>query len=86
MTGYLAPHPVHNEDFAHVEFLLELLGSDGHRVEEAETPVDKQEGHMCLSAYHQRINIKQPPYGLLEHLKQVMWVLIEHRFGESQHG
>ena len=35
-------HPVHNEDLVDVEFLLELLGGDGHRVEETETPVDKQ--------------------------------------------
>ena len=35
-------HPVHDEDLVDVEFLLELLGGDGHRVEETETPVDKQ--------------------------------------------
>ncbi len=35
-------HPVHNEDLADVEFVLELLCSDGHRVEETEAPVDKQ--------------------------------------------
>lgn len=38
------PHPVHNEDLADIEFVLELLGSDGYRVEETEAPVDKQKG------------------------------------------
>lgn len=32
-------HPVHDEDLADVEPLLELLGGDGHRVEETEAPV-----------------------------------------------
>lgn len=38
----VGPHPVHDEDLADVEFVLELLGGDGHRVEETEAPVDKQ--------------------------------------------
>lgn len=33
-----APYPVHNEDLADAELLLELFGGDGHRVEVAETP------------------------------------------------
>lgn len=36
------PHPVHDEDFADVEFVLKLPGSNGHRVEETVAPVDKQ--------------------------------------------
>ena len=61
----VGPHPVHNEDLADVEFVLELLGSDGHRVEETEAPVDKQKGgsHMCLSGHLQQINITESPYG-----------------------
>lgn len=34
-------HPVHNEDLADAEFVLELLGCDGHGVEEAETPLER---------------------------------------------
>lgn len=34
-------HPVHDEDLADIEPLLELLGGDGHRVEETEAPVEK---------------------------------------------
>lgn len=55
-TGHaVGPHPVHDEDLADVEFVLELLGGDGHGVEETEAPVDKQTGrknsHMCLSGH-----------------------------------
>lgn len=35
----LVAHPVHDEDPG-VEFALELFGSDGHRVEETEAPMD----------------------------------------------
>lgn len=49
----VGPHPVHNEDLADAEFLLELLGSDGHRVEETEAPVDKQTGRVAATClYH----------------------------------
>lgn len=37
-------YPVHDEDLAYVEFVLELLGSNGHGVEETEAPVDKRAG------------------------------------------
>lgn len=40
----VGPYPVHDEDLADVEFVLKLLCSDSHRVEEAEAPVDKQTG------------------------------------------
>ena len=39
----MSPYPVYNEDLADVEFALELLGSNGHRVKITEAPVDKQE-------------------------------------------
>lgn len=38
----LGPHPVHDEYLADIKLVLKLLGSDGHRVEETETPMDKQ--------------------------------------------
>ena len=38
----VSPYPVHDEDLADVEFVLKLLGSDGHGVEETKAPVDKQ--------------------------------------------
>lgn len=46
-----SPHPVQDEDLADVELLLELLGSNGHRVEETEAPVDKwkaRKGATCV--------------------------------------
>lgn len=36
-----ASHPVHNEDLAHSEFLLQQFGGDGDRVEETKAPVHK---------------------------------------------
>lgn len=33
-----ASHPVHDEDLADAELVLQLLGCDGHRVEVTETP------------------------------------------------
>lgn len=45
------PHPVQDEDLADVELMLKLLGSDGHRVEETEAPVDKwkaRKGATCV--------------------------------------
>lgn len=49
------PHPVHDEDLADVELVLELLRGNGHRVEETEAPVVKNsetERRMC-STEHQ---------------------------------
>lgn len=51
----VGPHPVHNEDLADVEFVLELLGSDGHRIEETEAPVDKQTGRKAATCVYQDI-------------------------------
>lgn len=36
-------HPVNDEDFTGTEFLLELLSSDRHRVEETKTPKRQKE-------------------------------------------
>lgn len=49
------PHPVHDEDLADVELVLELLGSDGHRVEETEAPVDKQTGREAATCFYHDI-------------------------------
>ncbi len=49
----VGPHPVHDEDLADVEFVLELLGSDGHRVEETEAPVEKQAGRKAATCVYQ---------------------------------
>lgn len=38
----VGPHPVHDENLANIEFVLKLPGSDGHRVEETEAPMDKK--------------------------------------------
>lgn len=58
-TGHaVGPHPVHDEDLADVEFVLELLGSDGHRVEETEAPVDKQRGRKAAACVYQDIRTK----------------------------
>jgi len=54
----VGPHPVHDEDLADVEFVLELLGSDGHRVEETEAPVDKQTGTKAATCVYQDIFTK----------------------------
>lgn len=51
----VGPHPVHDEDLADVEFVLELFGSDGNRVEETEAPVDKQTGRKAATCVHQDI-------------------------------
>lgn len=48
-------YPVHNEDLADVEFVLELLGGYGHRVEETEAPVDKQTGRKAATCVYQDI-------------------------------
>lgn len=37
-------YPVHDEDPAHAELLLEQFGRDGHRVEETEAPGDRGQG------------------------------------------
>ena len=47
------PHPVHDEDLADVELVLELLGSNGHRVEETKAPVDKQTGREAATCFYQ---------------------------------
>lgn len=39
---YCRTHPINDEDLAHSEFLLQEFGSDGHGVEETETPADRQ--------------------------------------------
>lgn len=49
----VGPHPVYDEDLADVEFVLELLGSDGHRVEETEAPADKQRGRKAATCVNQ---------------------------------
>lgn len=36
------PYPVHDEDFADVVFVLKLLGSNSHGIEETEAPVEVQ--------------------------------------------
>lgn len=37
----VGPHPVHDEDLADIQSVLKLLGSNGHRVEETEAPMDR---------------------------------------------
>lgn len=54
----VGPHPVHDQDLADVEFVLELLGSDGHGVEETEAPVDKQRGREAATCFYQDIFTK----------------------------
>lgn len=44
-----ATHPVHDEDLADVEFMLKLFGSDGHRVEETEAPMDVKKERMAAT-------------------------------------
>jgi len=39
----MSSHPVNDEYFTGTEFLLELLGSDRHRVEETKTPERERE-------------------------------------------
>lgn len=60
------PHPVHDEDLADVELVLELLGGNRHRVEEAEAPVvenreRERERHACSG--HQGLHVIELPYG-----------------------
>jgi len=40
--GTEGTYPVHNEDLAEFPFLLQLPGSNGHGVEEAESPAKRQ--------------------------------------------
>lgn len=54
-TRSRSPHPVHDEDLADVEFVLELFGSNSHRVEETEAPVDKQTGKEAATCVYQDI-------------------------------
>lgn len=49
-------HPVHDEDLADVEPLLELLGGDGHRVEETKAPVWKNRKRETVPRVQQDIS------------------------------
>lgn len=60
-----ATHPVHNEDLAEFPFLLQLPGSDGHGVEEAEPPakrelVNTRGTPSTLPSQHQRVGCPLP--------------------------
>lgn len=60
------PHPVHDENLADVELVLELLGGNRHRIEETEAPVvenNERETRRHSCSEHQGLNLIELPYG-----------------------
>lgn len=46
-------YPVHDENLAHVQLLLQEFGCDGYRVEEAESPAGREEKGQGVQPWQQ---------------------------------
>lgn len=55
LPGQEVTHPVHNEDLAHIQPLLEKFGCNCHRVKIAEPPA-KMMSSYCFYTTHSRIS------------------------------